>query len=377
MDDDSVNIEDESIILNITNACVTNSNTAFEHKMEKNISELLSIRANRTSVIIDDNSRANNQTITIVLHVDENSKENRCCQTLKEEQIINKINEYINNNEDWLGNSAHCSIAEDEEDISIDEEDAIKLWHEMSDRTSHLELISNPDGIMIMPTHEEEDKDIPPPTNSQLKRDPTLLEYDNVQRIHASQINNINNWDVPIIITGAKLQTHALVNKDKILELFGSVEVRTGNRNTLIESGFMNSKPMAISQALNKSNQEYNCFVFTPISELPQSFQSYLDSLISAFPSYHEENKYTLCIANEGFGIGMHKHNKAMFMLLEGRKKWYMASSKVKPTHPGFYTCESSHQCIQEVGEILLVPHDWYHEIFNLSYTFGIQSLSV
>ena len=36
--------------------------------------------------------------------------------------------------------------------------------------------------------------------------------------------------------------------------------------------------------------------------------------------------KFTLTLASEGFGIGMHKHNAAMFMLLLGEKKWYMTS---------------------------------------------------
>ena len=44
-------------------------------------------------------------------------------------------------------------------------------------------------------------------------------------------------------------------------------------------------------------------------------------------------------------------------------------------THPRFYRELSSHKCIQQPGEVLYVPNDWYHEIFNLEYTLGIQAL--
>ena len=44
-------------------------------------------------------------------------------------------------------------------------------------------------------------------------------------------------------------------------------------------------------------------------------------------------------------------------------------------THPGFYRDLASHKCIQRPGEVLYVPNEWYHEIFNLDYTVGIQAL--
>ena len=68
------------------------------------------------------------------------------------------------------------------------------------------------------------------------------------------------------------------------------------------------------------------------------------------------------------------------FMLIEGVKKWYMCSSDGleadTDTHPGFYREKSTHKCIQKSGEVLYVPTEWYHEIFNISeYTAGIQAL--
>ena len=267
--------------------------------------------------------------------------------------------------------------------------------------------------------------------------------------------------------------------------------VRTGNRETLIENGFYNSKPAILSDVFqnsttsnnksnnNNNNNNNNTIIFNPIHELPAEFHaeqvlgrwlnnsntpnddtptirkqqqpfpnSFWKLLLS--PSQHNTNnndddnvvadndnentvaeiaagaattatativaddtdaiKYTLCIANEGFGIGMHNHGPAMFLLTEGIKKWYLAppdridallvsldddaqdqqqhqqqqddvvQSKLQPkskTHPMFYQELSTHKCLQTLGELLYVPNLWYHEIYNLqSPTIGLQGLA-
>jgi hypothetical protein len=176
-----------------------------------------------------------------------------------------------------------------------------------------------------------------------------------------------------------------------LMELFGEAEVRTGNRQTLIEHGFVHSEPMRLKDALVVSGggdggvrPECGRMVFSPVKELPDAFRDHLAPFTRAFPCEHEaqgkarvSKHFTLCLANEGFGIGMHKHGAAMFLLLEGEKKWYMAKSDPDetPTHPAFYTSESSHKCIQRPGELLYVPSNWFHEIFNLSATAGVQGL--
>ena len=55
-------------------------------------------------------------------------------------------------------NNFHCSVidADEEEEESIDEETALRLWREQSDRTSHLPPFPSPDGDMIAPSHEGE-----------------------------------------------------------------------------------------------------------------------------------------------------------------------------------------------------------------------------
>ena len=106
--------------------------------------------------------------------------------------------------------------------------------------------------------------------------------------------------------------------------------------------------------------------------------QEVLEQSFPPFPNTKSSQKYTLCLANQaGFGIGMHKHNQAFFWLLQGQKKWYMArgDAVTDPSHPGFYTHKSTHKCLQTAGEILYVPDQWFHEIFNLEYTAGIQAL--
>lgn len=204
------------------------------------------------------------------------------------------------------------------------------------------------------------------------------------------------SWDRPVIITNAVPETFSkdTLDKERLKAMYGDVQVRTGNRGTLIDNGFINSKPMSLADALSTSKRncathaECGTIVFSPVKELPKDFITELTPLMNAmndFPCENDaatlsEKKFTLTIsASQGFGIGLHKHNAAMFMLLRGRKKWYMSPSEdlegIIETHPGFYRELSSHKCIQQAGEVLFVPNEWYHEIFNLEYTLGIQAL--
>ena len=345
---------------------------------------------------------------------DNDKKQHRTISTiLTGPQVVNIMNQYIQTNTaTWLNSSkSRCSIAQEEEEIYIDEEEALRLWREASDRTSHLATVSSPDGIQIQPTHhnmeemtkanEGDDNEWISPTHAQLKRDPTLLNYDNVKRIDITQLDTIS-WQEPIIITGLNIADsnkdndnnndndnttpENILTKSNLIQQFGTVEVRTGNRNTFIDNGFNNSEPMLLSQAIESvTGTECSTMIFSPIKELPLNFGNFLKPFTEYIPcdpnmlGFHEQTKkYTLCLANEGFGIGFHRHNAAMFMLLAGKKKWYMGPKETEknlPTHPEFYTSKSSHKCIQQVGECLYVPNEWYHEIFNLEFTAGIQAL--
>lgn len=295
----------------------------------------------------------------------------------------------------WAASEATCEAADDEESEYINEEEALEMWRGMSEeaRTSHLDAVPSPDGVMIQPTNETRaegattDADVSP-TESQLRRDPTLLQFDNVRRVDASQLDNIS-WNEPIIISGAISEEifadSDMLDRQRLASTHGNVEVRTGNRETLIDNGITNSKPLPLREALlqpsHAQNIECGTIVFSPVKELSDELAGEMKQFTDLFPSYPNSpmKKFTLTIASEGFGIGMHKHNAAMFMLLKGRKKWYMASSEGlegdAETHPGFYREKSSHKCIQEAREVLFVPHDWYHEIFNLEYTAGVQGL--
>jgi len=311
--------------------------------------------------------------------------------------IAAKLNLYIQSGEaeEWADREATCEVADDEESVFIEEEEALEIWRELPEeiRTAHLDKVPNPDGVMIKPTHNETEythESFSTPTESHLRRDPTLLEYDNVKRVHVSQIHDIS-WKEPVIITNAItneiLAKSGLVDNNRLASIYKEVEVRTGNRETLIDNGITNSKPIILSEALmppngDEKNSECGRIVFSPVKELPNDFAEELKPFTDCIPHCMESpimNKFTLTLAPEGFGIGMHKHKEAMFMLLIGRKKWYMTSSEDldgdNETHPGFYREKSSHKCIQKEGEILFVPNEWYHEIFNLEYTAGIQAL--
>lgn len=289
----------------------------------------------------------------------------------------------------WIASpgDATCTIADDdeEESVGIDEDEANALWRGMSeeDRTGHLDEVPGPDGVMVRPSHDRPRPPGGPSVDSQLRRDPGLLGLDNVRRVDLGDIGSVR-WDEPLVISGAVSgetlrRGDALLDRGRLMSAHGEAEVRTGNRETFIDNGFTNSKPMSLKDALGQGRM-----VFTPVDgELPEGLVHELGRFVDCIRRIDARGfsprKFTLTIAETGFGIGMHKHNPAMFMLLQGRKKWYMArGGSLDPsgeTHPGFYGELSSHKCVQQPGEVLFVPGDWWHEIFNLSYTVGIQGL--
>jgi hypothetical protein len=130
-----------------------------------------------------------------------------------------------------------------------------------------------------------------------------------------------------------------------------------------------------------ESGAECRWIMFSPVGELPDKFVDELSQFTNCFLQPSEEYntmKFTLMLALEVSGVGM--HNTAMFMLLLREKKWYMTLSRDlegdSETHPGLYWEKSLHRCILRQGKILFVSQEWYHEIFNLGeYTSGIQAL--
>ena len=377
----------------ITHVCSSTLDTIV---IEKQIAIYISTSpSNVTAMIMDEEeyySSAQNDALTIIIYPDDNDS------PMSTEAILEKLQKMISDDAcEWATQDTICTIAEEEEEVSIDENEALEIWRDIphEERTLHLNVLPNPDGELIQPRHntDSELNAISSPTESQLKRDPTLLEFDNVQRVDIDDIADIDQilWNTPVIITNVlpkDLQHSILTRKELMIDKYGDTTVRTGNRETLIENGFTNSMPMTFSNALDlrKNGSMHNdcgTIVFSPVKELPSDFISELKPLCDCFPNESRsefiEKKFTLTIASEGFGIGMHKHNPAMFMLLVGNKKWYMSSSDdlegVIDTHPRFYRDLSSHKCIQRPGEVLYVPNEWYHEIFNLDYTVGIQAL--
>ena len=369
----------KEVVLSLTNARIDLGSFALEQR----IADALSVPASTLTVVTDDGC-------TTIIVYPENEDD-----ALDADTLAAKINGAIQRGEatDWVNClDALCDVADDEESVYLEEEDAFQMWHDMSenDRTGHLDKVPNPDGALIQPSNVLMAGEFASPIESQLKRDPSLLVFDNVKRVHVSQIDSIS-WEEPIIITNAfsgdTFSNEGLLNNHQLAAKYGDVEVRTGNRETLIDNGITNSKPMQLAEALLSPNHENSTecgrIVFSPIRELPDDFSTEMRQFTDCFPSLTDlpegMQKYTLTIASEGFGIGMHKHNAAMFMLLIGEKKWYMSSSEDlegdDETHPEFYREKSSHKCIQQQGEILYVPNEWYHEIFNLEYTAGIQAL--
>lgn len=106
----------------------------------------------------------------------------------------------------WLGAAAKCTVAEMEEDVLVEEEEALNMWREIpGTRTSHLAAVPSPDGKYVIPTHDSAPfapgQGFVSCTQAQLKRDPLLLELDNVLRVDVSHLGAVS-WTEPVVITG-------------------------------------------------------------------------------------------------------------------------------------------------------------------------------
>lgn len=418
--------------------------------------------------------------------------------------------------------AAIAIVEEDDEEECVEyitEEEAYQLWlkqqgceHDeecfIDDDEGDSRLVSSPDGLLVRPKHDARTRKTPldefndggmegqeecyaeasilrdvdaagpamdRATARQLQRDPGLLDFDNVVRVHyaevlehlskqthVSDVSGDNSgaedsplsWKEhfgrqPLVVCGlgqSNWESATLPLLDELKEFQSAFQeavtrrgsgtvVRTGNRETLVQNGFHHSKPELLAEVAgamlerdrgnddgsDASKNFLGTVVFNPIHEMPAMYRSDVllgrwinvppvDSSMKKdsrrdFPNIlwntilnprkshsndaEEESqpalKFTLCMANEGFGIGMHRHGPALFFLTEGRKKWYLSHPAAidaeiasrRATHPGFYRELSTHKCLQRPGELLLVPNLWYHEIYNLgSPTIGIQALA-
>ena len=306
-------------ILTLTNARIEIGASAIE----RYIAEALSIsNSNKVTVMFEDD---NNSDATIILYPEDDNND-ADAHTVDAELMATQLNEHIQSGEasTWANLDSTCEPADEEEEVSIEEEDAYELWHNIPDeeRTSHLDEIPNPDGVMILPSHcnagdTTEHKSTVSPCEAQIRRDPSLVSFDNVERIDVADIHTLS-WDKPVIITNAVPDTvpNTVRDRERLKDVYGDAQVRTGNRETLIDNGFTNSKPMSLSDALISSqngttiNTKCGTIVFSPVKELPNDFINELTPLMNAFPCENEASpiakKFTLTIASEGFGIGMH-----------------------------------------------------------------------
>ena len=82
-------------------------------------------------------------------------------------------------------------------------------------------------------------------------------------------------------------------------------------------------------------------------------------------------------------GVSLHQHTNAWNGLVYGRKRWFLLPpyalwgptgmpmlSWVRDFYPQL--APHVHECIQEAGEVLYVPSDWYHGVLNVKDSVGV-----
>ena len=92
-----------------------------------------------------------------------------------------------------------------------------------------------------------------------------------------------------------------------------------------------------------------------------------------------------LSIGGESSGLTFHQHGDSYLYLLQGQKQWFLYSENShqggvpggfrddtcgsewkKNVLPGLEQNQKPMQCVQEAGEVMYVPHAWWHATVNL-----------
>jgi hypothetical protein len=102
-------------------------------------------------------------------------------------------------------------------------------------------------------------------------------------------------------------------------------------------------------------------------------------------------DQLVLSIGNEGVGLPPHKHTAAWLALVVGYKKWSLLPPdalvdedlylKTALRPPSKWTSDHVEllrsqagllQCVQKPGEVIVVPHSWWHATTNLGDAVGV-----
>jgi hypothetical protein len=118
----------------------------------------------------------------------------------------------------------------------------------------------------------------------------------------------------------------------------------------------------------------------------PDLFTSFFSPTATSNDSAHDHDIF-FYIGSDGSGTDFHRHGNAYNALVAGRKHWYllppanppfaMVGRKMWATQDNatqlFWTVNGAvAECVQHAGEILFVPSEWKHGIYNYGDTLGI-----
>ena len=123
-----------SIVLTLTNA----RTELGTFTIEQHIADALSLPQSKVTLIIDDDE--DDDRITIIIYPEQDD-----ITLLDADYIASKLNSLIQRGDAdaWVASrEATCEVASDEESVCIEQEEALKLWREMSEVLIFLSFFS-------------------------------------------------------------------------------------------------------------------------------------------------------------------------------------------------------------------------------------------
>lgn len=178
----------------------------------------------------------------------------------------------------------------------------------------------------------------------------------------------------PLVISGPR--GHANASREAFRRLLGASKVAvTRNLEFQSRSG---SKPEAVATTFGAWLEQLETS-----EAVPYIFEFCTAELCSLLEESYEVPGYLkglssvlyLAAGKVAKGVAFHQHWQTWGRLLAGQKQWYVAPPGHTPLRPHRYREESELmklvgrgellQCLQEEGEIVFLPRDWWHATYN------------
>ncbi|XP_066283309.1 uncharacterized protein [Branchiostoma lanceolatum] len=185
---------------------------------------------------------------------------------------------------------------------------------------------------------------------------------------------------------GARDWTHLGVwTRDELVSRHGKRQVRTGYPSDTNENGGLGDDSERLDAYLTRYLDDKDGFDFKYVTD--RTLMTELAPLIRLPPylnhSRFEKPGYLLLLGRSRTGLSWHAHKEAWNGVVFGAKRWFVSTPNRRPpgmadfeqldwmkyVHPYVRAPWRPLECLQQAGDVVYVPEDFYHAVLNIGDT--------